>query len=102
MFEFIRQRDTSAQFIAGGLEQKEPAKKGCSYVNQFWLTNNEHGAFSAIGIHGQNVYVDPTAKMVIAKNSSHTEAEGDLLEQDFFFAAHALSKYLIDVKKAKL
>ena len=31
---------------------------------------DDHGAFCAIGIHGQFIYVDPTTEVVIAKLSS--------------------------------
>lgn len=47
---------------------------GC-YRNQFWITGNDHGAFFGIGIHGQYVYIDPTADIVIAKFSSHPIAD---------------------------
>jgi CubicO group peptidase (beta-lactamase class C family) len=40
------------------------------YRNQWYLTGNDHGAWSAIGIHGQWLYIDPEAKLVIAKFSS--------------------------------
>ena len=42
-----------------------------SYRNQFWVTGNEHGAFFGVGIHGQYMYIDPTADLVITKFSSH-------------------------------
>jgi CubicO group peptidase (beta-lactamase class C family) len=40
------------------------------YRSQWYLTGNEHGAWCAIGIHGQWLYIDPVAKLVIAKFSS--------------------------------
>src|SRR3546814_12180303 len=36
----------------------------------WYVVGNRHGAFCAIGIHGQWIYVDPAAEMVIAKQSS--------------------------------
>ena len=42
-----------------------------SYRNQFWVTGNAHGAFFGVGIHGQYLYIDPTAEMVVVKFSSH-------------------------------
>ncbi len=39
----------------------------------WWHTGNAHGAFYAIGVHGQWVYVDPPAEVVIVKLSSHPE-----------------------------
>ncbi len=43
--------------------------KGC-YRSKWYLTGNDHGAWSAIGIHGQWLYIDPKEKLVIAKFSS--------------------------------
>ena len=40
------------------------------YRSQWYLTGNTHGAWSAIGIHGQWLYIDPAEKLVIAKFSS--------------------------------
>jgi CubicO group peptidase (beta-lactamase class C family) len=39
---------------------------GWSYRNMWWVTHNEHGAYMARGIHGQAIYIDPKAEMVIA------------------------------------
>lgn len=95
VFEFMRQRDMRPQFAVSGNVELYPAMKGWSYANQFWWTNNEHGAFTGIGINGQLLYIDPKAKMVVAKNSSHTNAVDQWLDWDAFFAIHALSKHLM-------
>jgi len=42
------------------------------YHNKWYQTGN--GAFFALGIHGQWLYVDPQAEMVVAKFSSQAEA----------------------------
>ncbi|MBR0936851.1 serine hydrolase [Bradyrhizobium jicamae] len=47
---------------------------GASYRNQWWVTHNAHGAYMARGIHGQGIYVDPKAEMVIARYASHPAA----------------------------
>lgn len=47
-----------------------------SYRSQWWVTNNELGAFEARGIHGQRLYVAPKAEMVVARFSSHPIASG--------------------------
>jgi hypothetical protein len=44
---------------------------GGSYRSMWWVLHNAHGAYSARGIHGQAIYVDPTAEMVIARFASH-------------------------------
>ncbi|PAY06187.1 6-aminohexanoate hydrolase [Bradyrhizobium sp. UFLA03-84] len=47
---------------------------GASYRNQWWVTHNAHGAFMARGVHGQGIYIDPKAEMVIARYASHPMA----------------------------
>ena len=47
---------------------------GWSYRNQWWVSHNAHGAYMARGIHGQSIYVDPRAEMVIARYASHPAA----------------------------
>ena len=44
---------------------------GGSYRSMSWILHNSHGAFAARGIHGQGIYVDPKAEMVIAQFASH-------------------------------
>lgn len=43
------------------------------YRNKWYQRGNASGAFFALGIHGQWIYVDPAAEMVIAKFSSQPE-----------------------------
>jgi len=47
---------------------------GWSYRDMWWITNNPHGAFMARGIHGQSIYVDPKAEMVIVRYAAHPVA----------------------------
>lgn len=51
-----------------------PILTGWSYRNMWWVTHNAHGAFMARGIHGQAIYVDPAAEVVIARFASHPGA----------------------------
>jgi CubicO group peptidase (beta-lactamase class C family) len=44
---------------------------GWSYHHQWWVSHDDHGVFTARGIHGQAIYVDPAAEMVIARFASH-------------------------------
>jgi CubicO group peptidase (beta-lactamase class C family) len=44
---------------------------GGSYGHMWWLLHNANGAYSARGIHGQAIYIDPKAEMVIARFASH-------------------------------
>jgi CubicO group peptidase (beta-lactamase class C family) len=43
------------------------------YRNKWYQTGNASGAFFALGIHGQYLYVNPRAEMVVAKFSSQPE-----------------------------
>ena len=44
---------------------------GWSYHNFWWVSHDDHGVYMARGIHGQAIYVDPKAEMVIARFASH-------------------------------
>ena len=44
---------------------------GWSYRDMWWVSHNANGAYMARGIHGQAVYVDPKAQMVIARYAAH-------------------------------
>ncbi|MDM0004721.1 serine hydrolase [Variovorax sp. J22G73] len=62
----------SAQAWAGG-ESTSWLPQG-RYRNKWYQTGAGNGAFFALGIHGQWLYVDPRAEMVIAKFSSQPDA----------------------------
>jgi hypothetical protein len=51
--------ETAAKFLPSG-----------RYRSQWYMIGNASGAYCAIGIHGQWIYIDPQAEMVIAKLSS--------------------------------
>ncbi len=70
------------------------SRPGYSYRNQWWVTHNEHDAYSAIGVYGQRIYIDPTAKVVIVKVSSFPEASNVPMDQRHAASFHAISKYL--------
>ncbi|MCF8070570.1 MAG: beta-lactamase family protein [Desulfobacterales bacterium] len=65
-----------------------------SYRNQFWITGNNHDAFFCSGIHGQHVYMDPTADMVIVKFSSQPAALVMSMVENALLGFDALSKSL--------
>ena len=68
---------------------------GWSYRDMWWVTHNEHGAYSARGVHGQVIYVDPKAEMVIARFSSHPLAANANLDPTSLPAYHALARHLL-------
>jgi len=68
---------------------------GWTYRNMWWVSNNEHGAYSARGIHGQVIYIDPKAEMVIARYASFPIAANAFLDPTSLPAYHALAKHLM-------
>jgi len=52
-------------------------RKGYSYRNFWWLTNNAHSAVQGWGIFGQIIHIDPTTEVVIVKQSSRPEASNN-------------------------
>jgi CubicO group peptidase (beta-lactamase class C family) len=72
-----------------------PTLPGWSYRNMWWVSNNEHGAYSARGIHGQAIYIDPKAQMVIARFASHPMPNNPFHDPLSLPAYHALAKHLM-------
>jgi hypothetical protein len=68
--EDIRRGGDPAKFEKAGYA----LLKGWSYRDMWWVTNNPHGAYMARGIHGQSIYVDPKAEMVIVRYAAHPVA----------------------------
>jgi len=74
---------------------------GWSYRSMWWVTHNEHGVFMARGVHGQALYIDPAAEMVIARFASHPEAANAANDPTTLPAFHALGRFLMRVGKSK-
>jgi hypothetical protein len=68
---------------------------GWSYHNQWWVSHNDHGAYSARGVHGQLCYVDPKAEMAIVRFASFPLAANANLDPTSLPAYHALANHLI-------
>jgi CubicO group peptidase (beta-lactamase class C family) len=51
-----------------------PTLPGWSYRNQWWVSHDPHGVYMARGVHGQSIYIDPKAEVVIARYASHHAA----------------------------
>jgi CubicO group peptidase (beta-lactamase class C family) len=73
---------------------KYHSKKGYSYHNQWWISHNENGAFTASGIHGQTYYIDPAAQMVIVRFASHPVATNRVIDATSLPAYQAVADYL--------
>lgn len=67
---------------------------GWSYRNMWWVTHNEDGAYTARGVHGQRIYIDPKAEMVIVRYASHPVAGNAANDPTTIPAFEALARYL--------
>jgi CubicO group peptidase (beta-lactamase class C family) len=68
---------------------------GWSYRNQWWVSHDAHGAYMARGVHGQAIYVDPKAEMVIARFASHPQASNVHLDAKSLPAYRAVAELLL-------
>ena len=80
-----------AVFAKGGY----PRLQGWSYHNMWWITNNSHGAYMARGVHGQAIYIDPAAEMVITRFASTYYASNKYIDPLSIPAYEAVAEYLI-------
>ncbi len=72
-----------------------PTIPGGSYTSQWWVFHNDHGAFAARGVHGQTIYVDPTAEMVLVRFASFPQAQNGYIDPTSLPAYQALAEYLM-------
>jgi CubicO group peptidase (beta-lactamase class C family) len=68
---------------------------GWSYRTMWWVSHNAHDAYTARGIHGQAIYIDPAAEMVIARFASHPLAANANLDPASLPAYHAVARHLM-------
>ena len=87
----IRRGASRDAFVAGGYA----TLPGWSYHNFWWVSHDDHGAYMARGIHGQAIYIDPKAEMVIARFASHPLAGNVNLDPTSLPAYRALARHLM-------
>ena len=80
-----------AKFVAAGYH----TLPGWSYRSMWWVSHNPHGAYMARGIHGQAIYIDPAAEMVIARYGSHHIAGNLGIDPHSLPAYHAMALHLM-------
>lgn len=68
---------------------------GWSYRGMWWVSHNANGAYMARGVHGQALYIDPAAKVVIARFGSHPVAGNSANDPTTLPAFDALARYLM-------
>ncbi|CCQ10116.1 Beta-lactamase class C and other penicillin binding proteins [Pseudoalteromonas luteoviolacea B = ATCC 29581] len=72
-----------------------PSLSGGSYRSMWWILHNEHQAYAARGVHGQTIYIDPKANMVIVRLASFPSASNSKIDPTSLPAYHAVAKYLL-------
>ena len=70
--------------------------KGWSYRDMWWITGNKHGAFMGRGVHGQAIYIDPAAQMVLVRLASHPVAANGANDPYSLPAYDAIAEYLMN------
>jgi CubicO group peptidase (beta-lactamase class C family) len=68
---------------------------GWSYRSMWWVSHNPHGAFTARGIHGQGIYVDPVAEMIVVRFASHPLAANANYDATSLPAYDAVARHLV-------
>jgi hypothetical protein len=87
--------------IRGGGDKRAFSKAGYwllpgwSYRAMWWVTHNEDGAYMARGVHGQAIYIDPKAEMVIVRYASHPVAGNAANDPITLPAFDALARHLL-------
>ncbi|WP_369166377.1 serine hydrolase domain-containing protein [Streptomyces sp. R28] len=64
------------------------------YSNQWWTLGGERRPFTAVGIHGQYLYVDPDADVVIVKTSAWPAADDPSRDAESVTALRAVADHL--------
>ena len=68
---------------------------GWSYRGMWWISHDDHGAFAARGVHGQTIWIDPAADMVIVRFASHPVAANAASDPTSLPAYRAVADYLM-------
>lgn len=87
--------------IQAGGDKKAFAKAGYttlpggSYRSMWWIFNNANGAYAARGVHGQTIYIDPTANMVLVRFASFPNASNSKIDPTSLPLYRAVADYLM-------
>lgn len=68
---------------------------GWSYGGMWWVSHDDHGAYAARGVHGQTIWIDPTADMVIVRFASHPVAANAASDPTSLPAFRAVAEHLM-------
>jgi len=87
----IRQGGNKDAFAKAGYD----LLPGWSYRGMWWVSHDDHGAFAARGVHGQTLWIDPTAQMVIVRFASNPVAGNATSDPTSLPAYRAVADYLM-------
>ena len=68
----------------------------------WWISNDDHGAYAARGVHGQTIWVDPKADMVIVRFASQPVAANAASDPTSLSAYRAVAEHLMAHDKQPL
>jgi len=95
--------DASLQLSPNDLQKMKTNEKyqdnsWTAYKNMWWIIDADQGEYAAVGVHGQVIYINRSANLVIAYFSSQPTASAarNPQFQSKLFAAQAIAKALTD------
>ena len=68
---------------------------GWSYRNQWWVSHDSHGCYTARGVRGQMIWIDPIAEMTIVRFGSHPLAANGQFDPTSLPGWTAVAKHLM-------
>jgi CubicO group peptidase (beta-lactamase class C family) len=64
------------------------------YRNMWYVTNDEQGSYFAVGVNGQNLWINPTTRVVIVKLSSTPVSSDPSMQFPSWAGMDAIARYL--------
>jgi CubicO group peptidase (beta-lactamase class C family) len=75
---------------------------GWSYGGMWWISHDAHGAYAARGVHGQTIWIDPAADMVIVRFASNPVATNAASDPTSLPAYRAVADHLLSTDPTPL
>lgn len=94
----IRRGGSSANFAKAGYA----TLPGWRYASMWWVSNDKHAAYAARGVHGQTIWIDPAADMVIVRFASNPVAGNAASDPTSLPAYRAVADHLMATDKTPL
>ena len=89
--EDVTQGADAAKFAPAGYT----TLPGWSYRNQWWVSHDAHGCYTARGVRGQMIWINPVAEMTITRLGSHPLAGNGNFDPTSLPAWTAVAKHLM-------